>query len=344
MTKSWWWLAPWAALLFVASDARAADEPRFVVDTYDIIGGCPDEAAFHAEVERRVHARTKAPMHVAVHVNQEPRSIEGTVDVIDASGGRSTRRMSATQCSEIIAAAALVVALAIDDAAEAEPAPAPASTPSVAPPGEVVPNVAPLTVDTSRREAIKSESGKSSDLVFRAGAQGALQGGVAPKVVASVPLFVELGSERRGPGFHVEPRARLAWTFAASSRGEVPAGSATFAWMSGAVDLCPVRLALRGSLFDLRACGRVEIGRVEATGEGELVPRRTERRLWLGAGVPFTLRSRPKGLAGLFFEVEAGPRFALVRDRYGVGPLNSLVFQPPAVGFTGGIGAGVSFR
>jgi hypothetical protein len=76
---------------------------------------------------------------------------------------------------------------------------------------------------------------------------------------------------------------------------------------------------------------------------------RSEHRLWLGAAAPFTLRFSPSGLpAGLFFEAEAGPRFALIRDEFKVGPVGttaeSLVFQPPTVGFSGGLGAGVSFR
>lgn len=322
-----------------AATARAADEPRFVVDTYDIIGGCPDEAAFRAEVERRVHARTKAPLHVAIHVNQQPRNIDGTVEVVDPSGARSVRKVNATQCSEIVSAAALVVALAIDDAAENAPAPRPAPPPA----GEVTPNVAPLTIDTSSRDAAKSD-----DLVLRAGAQAAVQTGVVPKPVLSVPLFVELGSEARFPGLHFEPRARLSWTFAASAHGSVAAGAADFAWMAGAVDVCPVRLALatRGTLpfADLRACGRIEIGKLDATGEGTVSTPLSDSRLWLGAGIPFNARIAPRGLGGVFFEVEAGPRFALVRDEFQVGPSRSLVFQPPPLAFSGGIGAGIGFR
>ena len=329
------------ALLFVAPRARA--EERFIVDTYDVIGGCPDEAAFHAEVERRVHARTKAPMHVNVHVNQLPRNIEGTVEVIDASGARSMRKVSSTHCSEIVSAAALVVALAIDDAAENAPAP----KPEPAPAGEVTPNVAPLTVATS--EASPRDTMKSDDLVLRAGAQAALQTSVAPNPVLSVPLFVELGRERRHPGFHLEPLARLSWTFAASSRGEVSAGTASFTWMSGAADLCPVRLAFvtigNMSLADLRACGRLEVGRLLAEREGNAFSNpKTEPRLWLGLGVPVTFRLSPRSLRPLFFEIEAGPRFPLLRDRFQVGPLNSFIFRTPGAGLCGGIGAGVAFR
>ena len=178
--------------------------------------------------------------------------------------------------------------------------------------------------------------------------QAAVQTGVVPKPVLSMPLFVELGSEARFPGLHLEPRARLSWTFAASAHGSVAAGAADFAWMAGAVDVCPVRLALatRGTLpfADLRACGRIEIGKLDATGEGTVSTPLSDSRLWLGAGIPFNARIAPRGLGGVFFEVEAGPRFALLRDEFQVGPTRSLVFQPPPLAFSGGIGAGIGFR
>lgn len=336
--------------LATLSHEANAEEPRFIVDTYDIIGGCPDEAAFRAEVERRVHARTRAPMHVVVHVTQLPKSIDGTIDVIDGAGGRSTRHVTATQCSEIVSAAALVVALAIDDAGENTPTkPGPPPSPT----GDVTPNVAPLTIDTTAQEREREKS-RTADVVFRFGAQAALQTGVAPHPVMSVPLFVEIGNEKRFATIHVEPRARLSWTFAASSQGDVAAGSANFSWMSGALDLCPVRvpIATRGELpyIDLRVCGRFEVGRLSAEGLGSASARLSEARLWLGAGAPFNFRIAPRAFGGsVFLELEAGPRFALVRDRFTVGlpnanPAGSLVFQPPSVAFNGGIGAGLLFR
>lgn len=323
-----------------STEARAADEPRFVVDTYDMIGGCPDEATFRAEVEQRVHARPKAPLHVVVRVVQQPRNIDGSVEVIEPNGARSTRNVSSTRCAEIVSAAALVVALAIDDAAEGatEPRPGP-----VTPPGEVIPTVAPLTIETGPRRPVQRD-----DLVLRVGAQAGVQTAVGPNPVLGVPLFVELGSEARSSGLHVEPRARLAWTFATSSRGEVAAGTASFAWASGALDLCPVRLALTTGaatpLVDVRACGRFELGRIAADGEGTGSPTRSESRLWLGAAVPFTGRVTWPGLGGLFLEAEAGPRVPLVRDRFVVGPSNSLVFRPAALGVAAGLGAGLTFR
>jgi hypothetical protein len=188
--------------------------------------------------------------------------------------------------------------------------------------------------------------------VFRAGEQGAIQGAVGPDPVLSVPLFVELGSEKRHPGFHVEPRARLAWMFAAPSDGEAPAGTATFTWMSGAVDLCPLRLAFvtRGAkpISDLRVCGRFEVGRLAASPHGNDSPRNPTSRLWVAAGVPFTFRLLPGRLDPFFFELEGGPRFPLIRDRFEIGPANSLVnrtvYDTPAVGFSAGIGVGVGFR
>jgi hypothetical protein len=185
-------------------------------------------------------------MHVVIHVVQQPRSIDGTVEVIDAKGARSTRKVTSTQCAEIVSAAALVVALAIDDAAESAPAPKPPPPP---PTENVTPTVAPITIDTSERASRPS----NRDLAVRVGAQGAVQVGVTPTPIASLPIFVELGSEARTTGFHFEPRARLSWTFAARSRGSVSAGSATFDWMTGAIDLCPMRFALT-TAADVRAC------------------------------------------------------------------------------------------
>ena len=204
----------------------AAEEPRFVVDTYDIIGGCPDEAAFRADVERRVHARTKAPMHVVVHVTQQARSIDGSVEIVDAGGAKISRKVTSTKCAEIVAAAALVVALAIDDAAENTPAAKPAPA---APTGDVTPDVAPLTIDTSER---RGREIKDTDLVLRFGLQGAVQTGVTPSPVIGLPLFFEIGSEHRYANTAFEPRARVSWTFAASSEATSGSNTASFSWMS----------------------------------------------------------------------------------------------------------------
>jgi hypothetical protein len=330
------------ALLF-AAPAEADESPRFELAAYDMIGGCPDEAAFRAEVERRVHARTKTPLKVSIHVLQQPRSLDGTIDVIDANGGRSTRNVSALQCSEIVSAAALVVALAIDDAAESDPAPVTNATPP-GPIPEVIPTVDPLTVGTDRSEPVVPEW-EQSDLVFRAGVDGGLETGIVPHVVAALPIFVELGNERRSPGPHFEPRARLAWTFAASSRDSIPTGAATFHWWSGALDLCPLRLSFvtlgHRSLSDVRMCGRLELG--ELTGDGEGSPRPlTQHRLWAAWGVPFTFRIEvtPR----FFIEADGGPRFPILRDQFTVSTGNSKLFRPPVVGTSVGIGAGVIFR
>jgi hypothetical protein len=122
--------------------------------------------------------------------------------------------------------------------------------------------------------------------------------------------------------------------------------------MSGALDLCPVRLAFvtRGAkpISDLRVCGRFEVGRLAASPHGNDAPRTPESRLWLGVGVPFTFRVLPGRLDPFFFEVEGGPRFPLIRDRFEVGSAKSLgnrtVYETPAVGFSAGIGVGVGFR
>lgn len=313
--------------LALAAPARAdGPVPPLALNTYDVAPGCPDAAAFRAEIRRHTHGMT-APIQVKVWIQP---GFDGTLEVVDMEGARSTQNLTSASCGEVVNAFALAVALAVAKAV-ASPPPA-ARPPPPPPPPEMLPAIPPPSPPSPETHAPPH----ARPIAVLAGADGAGIFGATPNPVVGLPVFVEVAQERDRAGLVVEPRARLAWTFAATS--DAPGG--TVHWTSGALDLCPLRYAFvthtDRAIADVRACARLEVGILSAT------TAKTDRALWLAAGAPLTFRVEPA--RSLFVELEGAVRAPLARDRFAAGPANSFVFRPSAVGGDVAIGAGVIFR
>ena len=337
-------VAPLAIASLVTRSAaanEAGDESAsgVLVDTYETTEGCPNEEVFREQVERRARTRQSrsASLRVEVHVVRDRRDHVGTIFLTDARGERSTRKVNASRCDEVVSALALVAALAVDDAAREaertaeEPAPPRASPPTA---------TASTAIDAPAASPARSDE-PARTFALRAGAHAAAQSGVAPDVVMTVPVFVELGLDHSraasGVELRFEPSVRALGIFGGSDRKTIGAAAADFAWTSGAVDACPVRIHLGPA--SLVPCARVEVGVLSASGE-QIVPARSDSRLWTALALPIRLRLEP--WRHFFVEIEGAARTPLVRDRFVFQP-DSKVFEAPPVGWTAAAGAGVRF-
>lgn len=334
-------LAPLTVALLVGRPAAAAEEAAtgVIVESYETTDGCPSEEGFREQVERRARRAgpSSATLRVAVNVERERRDLVGTIVVTDARGERSTRKVNASRCDEVVSALALVAALAIDDAArevESTPPEDASEPPRTSPPTAPASTAIDAPAPPPEREQART-------FAVRAGAQGAAQSGVTPDVVMTVPVFLDLTLEarrdRRGIGVRFEPGLRALGIFGASDRKAAGTAVAELTWTSGALDACPARI--HAGPASLVPCVRIEIGVLAAKGE-QIVPARSDSRLWSALALPIRLRLEP--WRHVFFEIEGAARTPLVRDRFVFQP-DLMVFQAPRIGWTAAAGAGVTF-
>jgi hypothetical protein len=270
----------------------------------------------------------------------------GTIVVERTSGPSSKRVVEGASCEEVMHALALVAALTIDPEGggkerveETPAAEGNAATASSAPPAPAAIERAPNAEQSAPGRAPSQESGVG-EVVIGLGAHAAAHQGVAPGTLFTVPVFVELGTRRTlTPSLRARfaPAMRLGFVRGSGDRAVSGIGLASFTWTTVQADLCP--LAVDVAQLSLVPCARIELGAL--TGDGERIePARSETRLWAALAVPFTLRAALT--RWLFVEIEAAPRFPLQRGRFVFQP-DITVFRAPAVAWTAGAGAGITF-
>lgn len=146
---------PIAVLLLLAAPAAAGEPPTILLDAP---AGCPDRAAF-LELVAQHAGGAPADVEAEVHVERAGQRWIATVDLPGAPG----RRFEGDGCAEVMDAAALVIAFAIDvHQPEAEPAPeaprdvppAPAAAPEVARVSRPAPVGSPMTALRVRAGAL----------------------------------------------------------------------------------------------------------------------------------------------------------------------------------------------
>src|SRR5262249_39931632 len=154
--------------LFGASSARAKATAELVYTRAAGVEDCPDEAAFRAAVEARLGYdpfRAEAAQRFRAEVFAADDELVGHLVLVDDAGASSgVRAFRAGACSELAAAMALALSIAINpnlateaSAPAAETETAPPSTPPVAPP-------APVSEPTrAKREELRHAEPPASD-------------------------------------------------------------------------------------------------------------------------------------------------------------------------------------
>ncbi|PCC68077.1 hypothetical protein SAMN02745121_04580 [Nannocystis exedens] len=321
------------AVLMAATIVAAAEPPPGLALDWTAPPGCPDEAEVYARVIRRTgqEAADRASLTARATVREAaPGRWALTLELTGATGG-GRRELSAPRCDELVEAAALVVAIAVDPRAALAGGAGvvPAPPPDVAPgagageqgandmsqgagpseqmvkdmsegpragpdaPDEMEAPVADPPPPPAARPA-PAEKPRRVQLGLRAAA-GVSFARLLPRPSAAVSLALSLSGKRW--------RAELGGLYAPPVTGGTAAIGGLF--QAGAVELrgCPV---LRRGAVEVPLCVGLQFGAMEGRGRGtDLVTTTTARSPWLAATVGAAVAWRPRGRVGLWLGADA---------------------------------------
>jgi hypothetical protein len=125
-------LASLALVIGHAGAARAVEGPGPVTLTWDAPAGCPTGDQVAGQVDRTLAklAGATPPLRATAHVTGGPgQTWQGRL-ILDVSGVLTEREFQAESCEAMASAAALIIAVALDEASD-QPLPAPAPPPPV---------------------------------------------------------------------------------------------------------------------------------------------------------------------------------------------------------------------
>jgi hypothetical protein len=289
--------------------ASAPSESAPFALSYRAPAGCPDEAAFRADLAKHVHDTSRAAgTRLELAIEEQGDGYQGLLVAFDSSGHPGSRRIEGKTCSEVAQALAFLAGIVIElgghVAADSTASP---TSPPAAPPKPVPP--APQMRAPS---SMPSRTGASVVLL------GDARGGFAPGVRPTGELGVELGA-RLGPW---SPSVRLLG-FAGTSELGGSGGSAALRFFGGRLELCPARLG--NASFVVRACAGGELAAVDARGQIATEPK-SVTKLWGSAEA--TVRLQWFATSSFFAELGGGPVLPIVRTHYYFEPDRTLYVVP----------------
>lgn len=344
-----------AALLVTTNASADGTEPiRIQVSAPD---GCPGAEVFTAEVgARTARARVAAPGEAArsftVTIVLAGKKAHGTLVIEDPQGAGGHREVSGESCAEVASALALVTALAIDPRAStaakvplrlpppppppplppAPPTPPAPSAPLRPPPWTALPWWGPVGPPLPAFPMNPSTARWRLTTALRAGATSAIAPGLVPTFSGAIEIAHLDGV--------LSPALRLSYVQADS--GYTPVGSgpqrARFTLVAGRVEICPIRLAIFGSI-SAAPCALFEGGALAAEGLSPFAPAAASRP-WAAPGI--LGRVQIDVLGDAMVEIDGGALFPLVRDTFYFEPSLTAHQVPIAGGFVGG-GVGMHF-
>lgn len=319
------------AVLMAATIVAAAEPSPGLALDWTAPPGCPDQAEVYARVVRRTgqEAADRASLTARATVREAgPGRWTLTLELTGATGG-GRRELSAPRCEELVEAAALVVAIAVDPRAALAtgevvvPAP-PELTQGEGSKGQVVKDMssregpdgqvgkdmsdgprapprptdevaAPVAEEPARLEApAPAERPRSVRVGLRAAA-GVSFARLLPRPSAAVSLALSVSGKRW--------RAELGGLYAPPVTGGDGVIGGLF--QAGAVELrgCPV---LRRGAVEVPLCVGLQIGAMQGRGRGTgLATTTTARSPWLAATAGAAVGWRPRGRVGLWLGADA---------------------------------------
>ena len=346
-------------LALLAPEASAQDEPEPLTVDYVAPEGCPAAASFFTDISsrtRRARAARLGERARVIHVRIVRRGDGhlGTLAIEDTSGTGTAREVAGGACSEVASALALVAALAVDPRASTAPHPPAETRETGAPPGTTAtgPTEPPATAAsgpatppaaTVQREPAPDRASKPPTpprpdgaprrTSFAVGAAAEIA--MVADAVVSLRIFGDMDFQREGDILAPSFRIALARSLDRDKRAAI--GGATLRWTQGALDGCPLRLAI-GSRFALRPCLATTAGILEAA--PDIGAARSRTRPWVTLGAHARAVWAP--VDRLAIEAEAGVIAPLYRESFFFEP-NVPVYEAPAVAFAGRFGASLRF-
>ena len=303
--------------------ARAEPGPALVVSLDDRApGGCPDAASFRRQVSGRTarvqfaDARAVAELSWTVVIQQAAGGTRGALSVSGGELGKLERKVDAESCDQVVTALALVAALSVDPEASLSAPPQPPPPALVEKPPPPAPPPEPRTrVRVSLGLALTVRSGLGQQLSW------------APRPFVGIS-FRSAGGHTWGLGLSA---------MQVHGDAAAPVGQADFTWSLGRLEAFPVRWG--GASLRFEPALFVEAGQVRAQGVA-VTPAAEVRRPALLLGALGRLSVLAFDL--LLVQLEGGPAFPVVRDRFYLQENTTVFRAPPVAGFAA-VGVGLEF-
>jgi hypothetical protein len=349
------------AVVASCSSRASAQDAEPVRLTYDAPAGCPAESDFRELVARDggslAPASDGSPARtVAVHIESSG-AVVGKLLVRAADGTEATREIQGDRCEDVARSLAVLVALVAEPALPAPPAaPAPVArqaavseTPAPlpsAPPLAVPGVVAPADGTQPEWPEFEAPEEAPSPHRWRLGieGEGTLSTGSSPGLTPGIAAYVELADVSNR---FLAPSVRIGVELAAN---ETVSNGATFHRILGRLDACPWQAALSrpwsDDAFTLRACARLDVGRLEIDPTGIGLPVAVGAEVWRPWIAPAGLARLGWRSPSFFLAVEGGVAVPVVRERFSFpGPQvpSTPPFEIPPLALTTGLGFGGFF-
>jgi hypothetical protein len=315
-----------------AEDEPVVPPPSVVAAPSDSVGnitylpgpGCPDASDFGRQFTAHLRNAAPAPsLSIRVETSELEGRAQARVTFVGTDGVSSVREISAANCREATAAAALVVALALDAPVDANKASVPAAA-------EPIESREPAPVEFPPRDELREARPTPNGFFWELGAGAVVAQAIAPSPMLGATAFLGLGED--DPSWD----ARASFVFARSGPVESDGQSAEFSLLAGQLEGCAFPIVQR-ERFLLEPCLALELGSVESRGaDSQLYSGSSQSTLW-GAAGPL-LRAR-HSFSELWIELYGGPWIPLLGTREFVftDPDGNRAFHDvPPVGFVAG--------
>jgi hypothetical protein len=334
---------------------------------YSAPPGCPSREQFVGAIMKRAPGASERPLapSAGAQIAGDDASMLVIATLAEHQGTTSgeltfrvrkltvTREIPPAPCAEVADSMALMIAVALEQAADESRGDSsktvPSGTTEDAPSGSAAQTAPPKPNDSKSAEARAKAKPAPSEgearegtLVplpspgdrgnFRMGLSvaGGAEAGPASGLLPAFSAGVDGWWARQG---WLSPSARVRLLYGERSV-RTAIGGADFRLLTARMNLCPLRYP--GPWLSLRFCSNLDIGQLRAQGV-DVAHGRTETMLWLGVGGSV----RAEYALATVFSLEAGVdlNFMANRDRFSFQPGDQLVHQVPGTALGGFFGA-----
>ena len=310
--------------LVAPGPARAASDDASLpfALTYAAPAACIDAASFRARLLSLPVAPGATPPRapsLVLTIEEKDGRFVGVLRVTHADGGSMERTVASGRCDEVSDALEIIAAVALGLRAP------PPRSPQVASPSPSLPLASPPQPPSLPRSRARWR--------FMGALRAGLVSGAGPDLEVTPSVALGLTLDRDGllaPSFEIEG----AW--ATSGNVVTSNGVAVITQWAGGAAACPLRVAM-GSSFVLRPCLEVMAGVLSGSASGtNVAPGPADVAPWLSLA-PLA-RAEWRWNDVLSMEIEGGPAFELLRDRFFFRPTGTTVYSVPTAGAVGRLG------
>jgi hypothetical protein len=345
------------ALAVPARSAHAQVDPgdraeleEAIVLLYDAPADCPSESEFVRAIDRDGGRFSRRAPGALVRefrvVLARPGAVVGRLAVRDGVSTDVVRTIQGDRCADVAGALAVAVALALEPERARTPSTPDGASPAASPSARPQSPELSFAESSARREASPETSAPEPEPLppgWRLGVSGEGTASGLGSVAVGLAAYLEVirdVPEGFAPALRLGVETLSGSGGAAVEQGGQVYGAANLSRRVLRADACPLRwVAARpwsASTFELWGCARFDAGLVSVV-DPHLPASANSQRPWVAAGATAHMRWVSRRL---FFYLEGGGMFPLVRERFVVRP-SWTVYEIPVATGEGGLGVGI---